>query len=36
MNKFDIGFFMKPARAWQEMFGDGDYHADKLARMKSY
>src|SRR6267143_1018320 len=35
-DQFDIGFFMKRARVCQELFGDGNYHADQLARMKSY
>src|SRR2546421_2965135 len=34
--QFDIGFFMKRARVCQELFGDSNYHADQLARMKSY
>lgn len=33
---FDIGFFMKRARVCQELFGDAAYHADQLARLKSY
>ena len=35
-DQFDIGFFMKRARACQELFGDSNFHADQLARMKSY
>jgi alkylation response protein AidB-like acyl-CoA dehydrogenase len=35
-DQFDIGFFMKRARACQELFGDANFHADQLARMKSY
>ncbi len=35
-DQFDIGFFMKRARVCQELFGDSSYHADQLARMKSY
>src|SRR6185503_18702092 len=35
-DQFDIGFFMKRARVCQELFGDSNYHADELARMKSY
>jgi hypothetical protein len=27
---------MKRARVCQELFGDSNYHADQLARMKSY
>jgi alkylation response protein AidB-like acyl-CoA dehydrogenase len=33
---FDIGFFMKRARVCQELLGDSNYHADRLARMKEY
>jgi alkylation response protein AidB-like acyl-CoA dehydrogenase len=32
----DIGFFMKRARVCQELFGDANFHADQLARLKSY
>ena len=35
-DQFDIGFFMKRARVCQELFGDSNYHADQLARMKCY
>ena len=35
-DQFDIGFFMKRARVCQELFGDANYHADQLARMRSY
>src|ERR1700732_1098785 len=35
-DQFDIGFFMKRARVCQELFGDNNFHADQLARMKSY
>ena len=35
-DQFEIGFFMKRARVCQELFGDSNYHADQLARMKSY
>ncbi len=35
-DQFDIGFFMKRARVCQELFGDSNYHADRLARMKNY
>ncbi len=35
-DQFDIGFFMKRARVCQELLGDSNYHADQLARMKSY
>src|ERR1700688_1324412 len=35
-DQFDIGFFMKRARVCQELFGDSNFHADQLARMKKY
>ena len=35
-DQFDIGFFMKRARVCQELFGDANYHADQLARMRNY
>ena len=35
-DQFDIGFFMKRARVCQELFGDSNFHADRLARMKNY
>jgi alkylation response protein AidB-like acyl-CoA dehydrogenase len=35
-DQFDIGFFMKRARVCQELFGDSNFHADQLARMKNY
>jgi alkylation response protein AidB-like acyl-CoA dehydrogenase len=35
-DQFDIGFFMKRARVCEELFGDANFHADELARMKSY
>jgi alkylation response protein AidB-like acyl-CoA dehydrogenase len=35
-DQFDIGLFMKRARVCQEMFGDSNYHADQLARLKQY
>ncbi|HEU0084624.1 MAG TPA: acyl-CoA dehydrogenase family protein [Bradyrhizobium sp.] len=35
-DQFDIGFFMKRARVCQEMFGDSNFHADQLARLRSY
>ena len=33
---YDIGFFMKRARAAQETFGDIAFHGDRLARMMGY
>jgi alkylation response protein AidB-like acyl-CoA dehydrogenase len=35
-DQFDIGFFMKRARVCEELFGDANFHADQLARAKSY
>jgi alkylation response protein AidB-like acyl-CoA dehydrogenase len=35
-DQFDIGFFMKRARVCEELFGDANFHADQLARMKGY
>jgi alkylation response protein AidB-like acyl-CoA dehydrogenase len=35
-DQFDIGFFMKRARVCQELFGDSNFQADQLARMKGY
>jgi alkylation response protein AidB-like acyl-CoA dehydrogenase len=35
-DQFDIGFFMKRARVCQELFGDSNFHADQLAKMKGY
>lgn len=33
---FEIGFFMKRARVLQELFGDANFHADRLARSRGY
>jgi alkylation response protein AidB-like acyl-CoA dehydrogenase len=33
---FDIGFFMKRARAAQETFGDAAFHGDRIARTLGY
>jgi alkylation response protein AidB-like acyl-CoA dehydrogenase len=33
---YDIGFFMKRARVLAEMFGDANFHADRLARAAGY
>ena len=33
---YDIGFFMKRARVLAELFGDSDFHADRLARASGY
>jgi alkylation response protein AidB-like acyl-CoA dehydrogenase len=35
-DQFDIGFFMKRARVCEELFGDANFHADQLAKMRSY
>jgi alkylation response protein AidB-like acyl-CoA dehydrogenase len=35
-DQFDIGFFMKRARVCQELYGDTNFHADQLARMRNY
>ena len=35
-DQFDVGFFMKRARACEELFGDANFHADQLARARSY
>ena len=35
-DEFDIGLYMKRDRVLNELFGDANYHADKLARMKGY
>jgi alkylation response protein AidB-like acyl-CoA dehydrogenase len=35
-DEFDIGLFMKRVRVCQELFGDSNFHADRLARMNRY
>ncbi len=35
-DEYDIGFYMKRQRVAAEMFGDADYHADRLARLSGY
>ena len=35
-DQFDIGFFMKRARVCEEFLGDANFHADQLARLRSY
>ena len=32
----DIGFYLKRARVAQQLFGDYNYHLDKLAKLKGY
>ncbi|MEA3065905.1 MAG: hypothetical protein QOJ27_2357 [Sphingomonadales bacterium] len=35
-DEYDIGLYMKRDRVLNELFGDANYHADRLARMKGY
>ena len=35
-DEYNIGFYMKRDRVLNELFGDPNYHADKLARLKGY
>jgi alkylation response protein AidB-like acyl-CoA dehydrogenase len=35
-DEFDIGLFMKRVRVAQELFGDSNFHADRLARLNNY
>jgi len=35
-DEYDIGFFMKRARAAQETFGDSAFHSDRIARTLGY
>jgi len=35
-DEYDIGFFMKRARAAGETFGDGAFHGDRVARLLNY
>ena len=35
-DEFDVGLFMKRIRVAQEMFGDGAYHTDRIARLRGY
>lgn len=35
-DQFDIGLFMKRMRVCEELFGDANYHADRLAQLRSY
>jgi alkylation response protein AidB-like acyl-CoA dehydrogenase len=35
-DEFDIGFYMKRARVGQELFGDANFHAAKLAALRGY
>jgi len=35
-DELDIGLFMKRIRVAQELFGDGQFHTDQLARLRGY
>jgi len=35
-DEFDIGFFLKRVRVCQELFGDANFHADRVARLNQY
>ncbi|CAN5375556.1 acyl-CoA dehydrogenase family protein [soil metagenome] len=35
-DEYDIGFYMKRARVLAEMFGDANFHAERIARMAGY
>jgi alkylation response protein AidB-like acyl-CoA dehydrogenase len=35
-DEYDIGLYMKRDRVLNELFGDPNYHSDRLARMKGY
>jgi alkylation response protein AidB-like acyl-CoA dehydrogenase len=35
-DEYDIGLYMKRDRALNELFGDSNYHADRLARLMGY
>ncbi|MBV8687978.1 MAG: acyl-CoA dehydrogenase, partial [Alphaproteobacteria bacterium] len=35
-DEYDIGLYMKRDRTLNELFGDPNYQADKLARMRGY
>jgi alkylation response protein AidB-like acyl-CoA dehydrogenase len=35
-DELDMGLFMKRARVLQELFGDANFHADRLARSRNY
>jgi alkylation response protein AidB-like acyl-CoA dehydrogenase len=35
-DEYDIGLYMKRDRVLNELFGDPNYHADKLARMRGF
>jgi hypothetical protein len=35
-DQFDIGFFTKRARVCEELFGDANFHAERLALTRGY
>jgi hypothetical protein len=35
-NEADIGFSLKRAKVTEVLFGDADYHLDRVAAMKGY
>ena len=35
-DEFEMGFFMKRARVLQELYGDANFHANRLARARQY
>ena len=35
-DEFDIGFYMKRARAAAETFGDNAFHGDRVAQLLNY
>jgi alkylation response protein AidB-like acyl-CoA dehydrogenase len=35
-DEYDIGFYMKRDRVLNELFGDANYHADRVARLMGY
>lgn len=35
-DEYDIGLFLKRIRVLQELFGDGNYHTDMIAKAKGY
>jgi len=35
-DEYDIGFYMKRGRVLAELFGDSDFHADRLAKLSGY
>jgi alkylation response protein AidB-like acyl-CoA dehydrogenase len=35
-DEYDIGLYMKRDRVLNELFGDANYHADKVARMRGF